>query len=613
MSLRILIRTFRPMRRAAALPSLLLVLGSIWIAPRAEAQSARTFRVSVSSTGAQSNNTSFFPRISDDGRYVVFSSYGSTLVGGDTNVKSDIFVHDCRIGTTTRVSVDSSGVQSNADSYLPGISSDGRYVVFQSFASNLVPGDTNGVTDVFVHDTSTASTVRVSVDSSGVQANADCLVSSISGDGRFVAFESAANNLVAGDTNGVLDVFVHDLVTGITTRASVDSSGNEANGTSQNPSLSADGRYVVFDSNASNLVPGDTNGAADVFVHDNVTGETTRVSVDSSGAQGDGESVYPWISAGGRLVSFTSAATNLAPNDTNGAYDIFLHDLQSGATTIVSLDSSGTQGNQDSYHSAISTDERWVAFDSLSSNLVPGDGNGFQDAFLRDLTAGQTTRVSLTSTGIQGNQLSANPVVSGDGRFVAFYSGASNLVAGDTNGGTDAFVRDLEATSFTSLCDPGADGVTACPCSNAPSGPGQGCDNSAATGGAVLSASGVSYLSADTLVFTTSGEKPTSTSVLLQGTTLVSNGSVYGQGIRCVGGTLKRLYTKTASGGSITVPNLGLGDPTVSARSAAKGNPISAGQSRWYLVFYRDPIVLGGCPSGSTFNATQTGRIDWSL
>ena len=129
----------------------------------------------------------------------------------------------------------------------------------------------------------------------------------------------------------------------------------------------------------------------------------------------------------------------------------------------------------------------------------------------------------------------------------------------------------------------------------------------------MLSASGIAYLSSDSLVFTTSGEKPTATSVLLQGTTSPASGAVYGQGVRCVGGTLKRLFTKTASGGSITAPNLGAGDPTVSARSAAKGNPISAGQSRWYLVFYRDPIVLGGCPATSTFNATQTGRIDWAL
>ncbi len=151
-----------------------------------------------------------------------------------------------------------------------------------------------------------------------------------------------------------------------------------------------------------------------------------------------------------------------------------------------------------------------------------------------------------------------------------------------------------------------------CPCGNPPAGPDQGCENSAATGGAILLASGATYLSSDSLVFTTSGEKPTATSVLMQGTSLVAAGATYGQGVRCVGGTLKRLFTKTAVLGSITAPDFAAGDPTVSARSAAKGDPISAGTSRWYLVFYRDPTVLGGCPSGSTFNATQTGQVVWS-
>jgi N-acetylneuraminic acid mutarotase len=194
-------------------------------------------------------------------------------------------------------------------------------------------------------------------------------------------------------------------------------------------------------------------------------------------------------------------------------------------------------------------------------------------------------------------------------------------VAGDVlyavGGGDDSNVlATLEAftpeANFTSICNPGTGGVIACPCSNPAGGPGRGCDNSAATGGAILWASGVASLSGDSLVFSTSGEKPTATSVLLQGTLMNAGGVVYGQGVRCFGGTLKRLFTKAASGGSITAPNFGGGDPTVSARSAARGNVISAGSSRWYLVFYRDPIVLGGCPAASTFNATQTGQVTWA-
>jgi hypothetical protein len=221
--------------------------------------------------------------------------------------------------------------------------------------------------------------------------------------------------------------------------------------------------------------------------------------------------------------------------------------------------------------------------------------------------------VSVSTSGVQGNTPSSNPSISDDGRRVTFWSYATNLVSGDSNNQDDIFVHDGNATGFSSLCDPGAGGVSVCPCANPPSGPGRGCNNSAGTGGASLAASGIAYLSTDSLVFTTSGEKPTATSIVLQGTTSPAAGFVYGQGVRCVGGSLKRLFVKTAVAGSITAPNFGAGDPTVSARSAAKGDVIQPGQSRWYLVYYRDPSVLGGCPATSTFNATQTGRIDWSF
>jgi hypothetical protein len=174
------------------------------------------------------------------------------------------------------------------------------------------------------------------------------------------------------------------------------------------------------------------------------------------------------------------------------------------------------------------------------------------------------------------------------------------------------FVRDRDAPSFSSLCDPGVAGYAVCPCSNPPGGPTRGCDNSSGTGGAVLSASGVTSLSSDSLVFTTSGEKPSALSIVLQGNAFLPGGAPYGQGIRCVVGTLKRLYSKSAVAGSITAPDFGAGNPSVSAQSAAKGDTIQAGQSRWYMVYYRDPNVLGGCPASSTFNATQTGMVTWA-
>ncbi len=582
-----------------------------------------TQRVSLDSAGAQGNDHSFMAQaiasgVSADGRYVVFWSVATNLVPGDTNGAWDIFITDRQNGTTERMSVDSNGIQGNHNSLNPSISADGRYVAFESHASNLVPDDTNSDWDVFVHDTITGQTTRISVDSNGNQANGDSYAPSLSSDGRYVTFFSSAPDLVAGDTNGALDVFVRDRQNGTTERVSVDSSGAQGDGDSNYASISGDGRYVAFESWATNLVPADTDGTLDVFVRDRQNGTTERVSVDSSGAQGDGGSNRTSISGDGRYVAFESSATNLVPADTNGALDVFVRDRQNATTERMSVDSSGAQGDGDSHHASISGDGRHVAFESWATNLVPADTDGTLDVFVRDRQNATTERMSVDSGGTQGNGGESDSAsISTDGRFVAFHSFAHNLVPGDTNTFFDVFVHDRNATSFSSLCDPGVDGVIVCPCANPPSGSGRGCDNSAATGGAMLAASGVAYLSMDSLVFTTSGETPAATSFVLQGASLTASGLVYGQGVRCVGGTLKKLFSRTASGGSITAPDFGAGDATVSGRSAASGDVILPGQSRWYLVFYRDPA---GCPRkqylGTAvrgFNATQTGQVTWSL
>jgi hypothetical protein len=574
-----------------------------------------TQRMSVSSSGIEGNGGSYAPSTSVDGRYVAFNSLASNLVTGDTNGFYDVFVHDRVLGTTERVSVSTAGAQGDGDSsfsFTPSISSDGRYVAFSSVATTLVTGDTNGFADVFVRDRQNGTTVRVSLSTGGAQGNGDSMAPSISGDGRYVAFESLASNLVTGDTNGTWDVFVHDLQTGTTERVSLGSNGAQAAGGSYWPAISSDGRYVAFQSYAANLVSGDTNGFADVFVRDRTNGTTERANVSTGGAQANNTTFAPSISADGRYVGIFSLASNLVANDTNGSYDVFLRDRTNGTTERVSLSDSGAEGNADSSLSSISADGRYVVFESNASNLVAGDTNTTLDVFLRDRVAATTQRVSVDSTGAEAMGSSTKPWISADGRFVAFESFAPNLVAGDTNSSWDVFVHDQASTGITSLCDPGVAGVLACPCSNPPSTSGRGCDNSAGTGGAALSGSGIAYLSMDSLVFTTSGERATATSILLQGTALASSGVVYGQGIRCVGGTLKRLFTKSAVAGSIVAPDFGAGDPTVSARSAAKGDVIQPGESRWYLVYYRDPTVLGGCPSSSTFNSSQTGRIDWS-
>jgi Tol biopolymer transport system component len=418
--------------------------------PEAAVARRATARVSVDSTAAQANNSSLFPALSADGRFVAFESDATNLVLGDTNAATDIFVHDRQTSVTERVSVDSLGTQGNSSSTFPSISADARFVAFQSDATNLVAGDTNGVTDVFVHDRQTSVTERVSVDSLGTQSDGNSTFPSISADGRFVAFSSVATNLVAGDTNGVLDVFVHDRQTGVTERVSVDSTGAQSNGASNAVTISADGRFVAFGSAATNLVAGDTNGFIDIFVHDRQTGVTERVSVDSTGAQSNGASNAVTISADGRFVAFGSAATNLVagPNLTFNAY---VHDRQTGVTERVSVDSTGAQGNGPSFAPTISTDGRFVAFSSMATNLVAGDTNGVSDVFVHDRQTGLTDRVSVDSTGAQGNDQSTSPigtppVMSGDGRVLAFASLATNLVVGDTNGFSDVFVHGPDPT-----------------------------------------------------------------------------------------------------------------------------------------------------------------------
>ncbi|MEG4912606.1 calcium-binding protein [Microcoleus sp. B7-D4] len=403
--------------------------------------------VSVSSTGDRASAFSNRPSISADGRFVAFASAASDLVPGDTNNNGDIFVRDLSTNTTTLVSVSSSGDRGNSNSFFPSISGDGRFVVFYSDATNLVPGDTNNQRDIFVRDLSTNTTTLVSVSSNGDRGNGSSSADffsgpSISANGRFVAFASNASNLVSGDTNNAPDIFVRDLSTNTTTSVSVSSSGDRGNRSSYSPSISADGRFVTFSSAATNLVPGDTNADNDIFLRDLLTNTTTLVSVSSNGARANGFSSLPSISANGRFVLFESDASNLVPGDTSNSNDIFVRDLSTNTTTLVSVSSSGERGNLPSQFSSISADGRFVAFGSDARNLVPGDTNNTTDVFVRDLLTNTTTGVSASSSGAQANNVSSTPSISADGRFVAFVSEASNLVPGDTNRVQDVFVSD---------------------------------------------------------------------------------------------------------------------------------------------------------------------------
>jgi Tol biopolymer transport system component len=422
---------------ALALPASLLMAGT------ARAQAPTTTRVSVATGGVQANQHSDAASISADGRLVAFRSGASNLVSGDTNQCLDIFVRDRISGITERVSVATGGAQANGDSYPPVISADGRFVAFESLATNLVAGDTNNVPDVFVHDRITGTTERVSVDSAGMEADCYSASPSISADGRLVAFASCAANLVAGDTNADFDVFLRDRVTGTTELVSVNSAGAQMNDWTGWPSISADGRYVALWSDASNAVAGDTNGDADVFVRDRVSGTTERVSVDSNGLEANDSSDFPWISADGRFVAFTSVASNLVAGDTNGEGDAFVHDRVSGTTERANVDFAGAQSAYGSTpFPALSGDGRFVVFGSAAPNLVAGDSNAVPDVFVHDRISGTTVRVSVATGGIQANKSSDGGSISADGRVVVFRSFATNLVAGDTNGSTDVFVHD---------------------------------------------------------------------------------------------------------------------------------------------------------------------------
>jgi Tol biopolymer transport system component len=401
-------------------------------------------RVSVSSTGAQATGYSDYPAMSADGRFVAFAS-AANLVPDDHNGVNDTFVRDRVAGTTELVSVSSSGTEGNRSSGdgVPVISADGRYVAFASRATNLVPHDTNRTQDVFIHDRLTGTTRRVSVSATGREANGGSEDPAISADGKLVAFDSGASNLVRGDTNHANDVFVRNLARGITWRVSRRSDETQGALNSFSPAISAHGRYVAFASGSA-LVRDDTNRNYDVYVRDRLLGTTQRVSVSSSEGQARGLSGETLaISPHGRFVAFSSMAADLVAGDTNRNSDVFLRDRRLGTTQRISVSTDGTQGNGYSSEPVVSAGGRYVAFTSTAA-LVPGLPRrlGFDQIFLRDLSAGTTELLSVDANNQPGGFGSSDPAMSPDGRFVAFDSLAANLVAGDTNHTTDVFVLD---------------------------------------------------------------------------------------------------------------------------------------------------------------------------
>jgi Tol biopolymer transport system component len=561
-----------------------------------------TVRVSLGAGAVQGNASSGLPKLSAGGRFVVFESDASNLVPGDTIVRTDVFLHDRVTGVTERISVDPGGAPPNGESYRPCVSADGRYVAFASNASNLVAGDTNLELDVFLRDRQSGTTIRASVGPGGVQANGSSLDPFLSADGRYLGFQSHATNLVAGDTNAQRDVFLRDLVAGTTERVSVGAGGAQTNDDSASGWVVPGGRFVAFVSEASNLAVVDTNANEDVFLRDRLTGTTECISCMPGGTTGDGSSLLAVVTPDGRHVAFRTRATNLVPGDTNAAADICVRDRLTATTTRVSVGPGGLQADSASGFPSISDDGRWLAFLSSASNLVPGDTNAVQDVFVHDRQAGATARVSVGPGGAQGDADSSIAWISADGRYVAFDSESTNLVVGDTNAVRDVFVRD-QRPPFTLYCfgdglDPAH--TTPCPCGNIGA-IGNGCANSVQPAGAHLGASGSTYT--DTAVLAGSGMPATATCIYLQGTG--TDDATFGDGVRCTGGTLFRLRTRANVAGASAFP-----DSTDTITLSARGGvaPFS-GVVRRYQTYYRN-AAAAFCPP-ETFNVTNGVVIDW--
>jgi len=402
------------------------------------------YRASVSSDGVEGNGASTNPSLSADGRYVAFESAASNLVDDDDNAASDIFVHDVETGETRRIT---QGSISGQGSFLPSISGDGRYVAFHSQASDLVLNDNNGFRDVFVTDLQTNTTTRVSVTSAEAEVIGVSQQARISADGRYVIFRSSSTQLTPPDTNSSSDAFLRDLTDTTTTRVSVTLTGAQADAYTDWVDISPDGTRLAIYCAATNLLGSnnDTNGLPDVFVRSTTNHTTiTRASVSSSEVQSDGWSSTPALSADGRYVAFDSEATNLGSAGSVGYFDVFLRDTSDGTTEIISVSEAGVVGDNYSMMAAISGDGRFVAFQSAASNLVPGDGDALADVFVRDRQAGTVVRFpgGVAAAFVSSNSNSLD--LSTDGRFLAYPSDTSTLVDDDDNGVRDVFIAPLE-------------------------------------------------------------------------------------------------------------------------------------------------------------------------
>ena len=542
---------------------------------------------SFSSSGEAGNFSSWESSMSRDGRRVVFSSGADNLVPGDTNGSADIFLRDIDLDITERVSLTSAGLQVSGSSSSATISPDGRMVAFLSDASQLVAGDTNQLTDVFVRDLTAGTTERVSLGAGGVQANAASKWIAISYDGRHVAFTSSASNLVSGDTNGRLDVFVHDRLTGVTTRVSVTSTGAQAALDSRKPAFARNGQLVFFES-FSDLSSGASPQARQAYVHDRSTGMTECVSLSNSGEPAMHYVDDPRPSADGRYVVFRSRSANLTSDPPVWIRNVYVRDRLTNRTTLECRSVHAT-GNRNSYEASLSADGSTVLFSSSSNNLLPPDPRWRDQVYARSRDLGHLCGLSRAPSGAWGDQKSLSNSVSGDGSRAVFQSRAINLVSG-TVSWWNVFSVDFRMGPGEVIC--GGDGrFGPCPCGRQGT-RGEGCENSTRAG-ARLDVDGSADLVLDDLAFHASHLPTNEPAVLFSG--LPGPVQPFSEGLLCLDGALTRIGVEQSNNhGEAT-----WGEGMLSAAGAAFSVPVA------FQAWYRDPAS----PCGGGSNLTQAVKI----
>lgn len=515
----------------------LITLLSTAVALAAPASAQMTLRASTSSSGAQGNKESSVinfrgPHPSADGRFITFFSKASNLVPGDTNNAFDVFVKDALTNATTRVSVATGGGEADGESRDPRITPDGRYVVYGSFSRTLVLPHFASHQDIFVHDRALGTTVMVNFPSGGGLGNQNSSHADISDDAQWVVFSSTATNLVSGDTNLQSDIFLSNVASGALTRISLTPGGNQGDQASRYPDISGDGSVCVFESSATNFVVSDINTASDIFLRDLSTGVTELVSLSSLGSQGSGGSFRPCLSSDGRFVAFQSTANDLVLGDTNSSTDVFVRDRLNGTLTRVSVDAAGAEAVVGGDDASISADGRWIVFASNSANLVLNDTNGASDVFRRDMLLGTLERMSEPTPSGQGNGDSLLCSVSANGTHVAFASLASNLVTGDTNVKFDAFLR-TPLPGAATYCTAKVNSLGCTPTISA-----SGFSSASAATGYTIRASSVINNKPGLCIYTDNGRAA----------------APFSGGLRCVNGPIRRSITLNSGG------NVGPGD-----------------------------------------------------